>query len=528
MKRVLIADRLPDQCQAILREAGLETQVRPGLGEQELADAVRGANGIICRSGVRITEAVLDAADRLEAICRAGVGVDNIDLAAASRRGVVVMNTPGANAVSTAEHAFALLLGLARNIGPAYIAMREGRWDRSRFVGSQLSGATLGIVGLGRVGQEVAKRAAGSGMRVIALDPDVNRRTASRLGVSLVGTLEELLKESDYVTVHVPENEQTRGLIGPEQIALMRPGACIINCARGSVVQQDAVVAAVKEGRLGGAAFDVYEKEPPDDYEFARHDRILATPHLGASTGEAQLAVATQAAEQLAEALLEGRFRNVVNLGFVPPEDGSAVRPYCDLVAQLGKLVGQLAPGQPEALHVTCWGEFSDDSVDPIVYHGVMGFMQSRLGEHVNIVSAAYLAEERGIRISTARMSRAPSGLANLVELELVTDVRSVNTAGTLFGREHPRIVRIAGFDVEVLPRGHLLVVFNNDMPGCIGAVGGALGEARINVARMSVSRQQVGGNALLAFNLDSPCPPETLRRIRALELVQEAVPVEL
>ncbi len=314
MKKILVADALPQQCITVLKEAGFDIDYRPGLSEDELKEAVKDVAGIICRSGAKITGGVLEGADRLEVVCRAGVGVGNIDVAAASRRGVVVMNTPGANTISTAEHAFALMLALARNIGPAYVSMRAGRWEKKKFLGSQLWGSTLGVVGLGRIGREVARRAVAFGMKVCAYDPFVTRDTAEKIGVELLDDLEDVLKGSDYVTVHVPETEQTDGLIDAEKIGMMKKGSCIINCARGSAVDQDAVVAAVDEGHLRGAAFDVYEKEPPDDYRFACNDRILATPHLGASTEEAQVAVAREAAQQLIEALQRGHFRNALNL----------------------------------------------------------------------------------------------------------------------------------------------------------------------------------------------------------------------
>jgi D-3-phosphoglycerate dehydrogenase len=528
MKKVLIADNVPGECLAILKAAGLAVESRPGLTEEGLREALRGVSGLICRSGVKVTARALEQADALEAICRAGVGVDNVDVEAASRRGVAVMNTPGGNTVSTAEHAFALMLGLARNVGPAYIAMREGRWEKKRFVGSQLSGATLGVIGLGRIGQEVAKRAAAFGMKVHAYDPQVSRERAERLGVVLAEDLQTLLAASDYVTVHVPETEGTQGLIGEQTIPLMKDGACVVNCARGAVVDQEAVVRAVVGGKLGGAAFDVFAKEPPEDYAFARHDRILATPHLGASTREAQAAVATEAAQQLVDALVRGQYRNAVNLSLLPPEEMKRLEPWCDLAARLGSLVAQLAGGRPEAVEVVCKGELAQGDTEPVSRYGIMGFMRSRLGPKVNVVSAPYLAAERGIRLTSVRTSGSEGGFTSLVEVRLTANGTVSAAVGTLLGRTHPRIVRINEFDVEVAPEGDLLIVFNNDMPGCIGAVGAALGGARINVARMSVARQQAGGNALLAFNLDSACDEATLARIRAFELVQRAVLVRL
>ncbi|MHC4481700.1 MAG: phosphoglycerate dehydrogenase [Planctomycetota bacterium] len=528
MKKVLVADTLPPECTRMLEEAGLQVDYRPGLPGEELRAAVAEAEGVICRSGAQLSADVLEGAERLVAICRAGVGVDNIDVDAASRQGIVVMNTPGGNAVSTAEHTFALMLGLARNLGPAYLSMREGRWEKKRFVGSQLAGRTLGVVGLGRIGQEVAKRAIAFGMKVQAFDPLVSREVAARVGVRLVDSMEDLLAASDYLTVHVPENEQTRGLIGADQVAMMKEDACILNCARGSVVDQEAVTAAVAEGRLGGAAFDVYESEPPEDFSFARHDRVLTTPHLGASTQEAQLAVAVQAAEQLIDALGRRHFRNALNADFLTPEEMELLQPYCDLAVRLGKLVAQVNPARPKALEVVCKGELARENLAPVINHAVMGLMQWIGGEEVNIVSAPHLARERGIRVTSARTESLDAGFTKLVEVTLTTDDATLGVSGTVFEGKHPRIVRIGDFDVEIEPRGHVLIVFNNDMPGCIGTVGSALGQAGINVARMGVCRQQVGGNALLALNLDSPCDRSILDEIRRHELIQDAIAITL
>jgi D-3-phosphoglycerate dehydrogenase len=406
--------------------------------------------------------------------------------------------------------------------------MRENRWEKKRFTGSQLSGKTLGVVGLGRIGQEVARLAVAFGMNVLACDPDVTRDTADKIGVTLVDTLQELLGSCDYLTVHVPENEQTRGLIGAEEIALMKPDARVINGARGSVVDLGAVTAAVKGGRLGGAAFDVYEKEPPEDYEFARDDRIIATPHLGASTEEAQLAVAIQAAEQLADALRGGRFRNAVNADLMAPEELKVLEPYCDLAARLGKLVCGLNRGRPEALAVVCSGGLAGHDVGPLVNYALMGVMRWTLGVGVNIVSAPYLAQDRGIQVTSSQTPGQTGAFANMLEVMLRTDAGELRAAGTVFEGKLARIVRIGEFDVEIEPRGHVLIVFNADLPGCIGKVGTLLGEAGINVARMGVCRQQVGGNALLALNLDSPCDQAIIDKIKAYELIQDAVAIEL
>jgi len=522
--KVLIADKLPESCVDVLEAAGFEVLNRPGLGPEDLKAAIKDVDGVIVRSGVTLTEDILAAADKLHVICRAGVGVDNIDVPAASRKGVVVMNTPGANTISTAEHTFALILALSRNVGPAYISMRKGQWDRKQFTGSELSGTTLGIVGLGRVGQAVATRAAAFGMQVIAYDPFISREVAARIGVKVVEELPELLRICDYLTIHVPGHKETRGMIGPKEIAAMKPGARIINCARGDVVDQDAVVEAVSSGHLAGAAFDVYATEPPEAFDFADNDKILATPHLGASTEAAQLAVGIQAAEQVVDALARGNYRNAVNMIAVSREEMDALQPYCELAGRLGSVVAMLGRGRPRSLEISCKGEVAQQNTAPVVNYGVMGVLRVMLGNSVNIVSAPHLAKERGIHVTSSSTTGQEAGFTDLLELKLTTDRGEFEAAGTIFGREHPRIVRVGPFHTEVIPEGHLLLVFAQDTPGLIGSVGDALGRAKVNIARMTFSRQQRAGDAMLALNLDSPCNEQALEGIRSLPLVEEAV----
>ncbi len=528
MAKVLLADKLPEQCVAMLEKAGFEVDNRPGLSEDELAQAVSDASGLICRSGAKVTAKVLENAAKLEAVCRAGVGVDNIDVESASRKGVVVMNTPSGNTLSTAEHAFALMLALARNIGPAYIAMRAGRWEKKKFVGTQLAGSTLGVIGLGRIGREVAKRAAAFGMMVLAYDPYVGREPGAKVTGELVESLSDMLKVCDFLTIHVPENDETAGMIGREQIALMKKTACIINCARGGVVDQDAAVAAVKKGKLGGAAFDVFVHEPPESFEFASNDRILATPHLGASTEEAQLAVALEAAEIIIDALSRRHFRNAVNIVALPPEEMKAVQPYCELAVRLGKLVAQLSTGRPQALEIACRGSVAQLNIDPIVSYGAMGMMQSSLGAGVNAVSAPLLARDRGIRVTGSSTIGGEDGFTDLVEVRLITAAGRTEAAGTLFGRSRPRLVRVDDFSVEIAPDGHVLMVFGSDVPGLIGKVGDTLGNAGVNIARMAFGRREAGGKALLALNLDTRCERATLDKLRGLNVVERVVAAEL
>ncbi len=438
-----------------------------------------------------------------------------------------IVQKSGVKRTSVADRAFALMIALARNIGPAYVGMREGRWDKKKCVGSQLAGATLGVVGLGRIGQTIAKRAVAFGMNVIGLDPYVNREAAERHKVALVDNIEQMLPDCDYLTLHVPQTESTTGLINAERIALMKPTACIINCARGAVVDQDAVVAAVKDGRLGGAAFDVYTKEPVEDFSFAQHDRILATPHLGASTEQAQLAVATQAAEQMVEALLHGNFVNALNITAVPPEEKATLQPFCTLAERLGRLAAAINSGRPESILVSCRGELTHCDVRPVQTHGALGIMRSMLGDDVNIVSAPHIAEERGIRVTSASTEGTQGGFTDAVEIQYVTDTGDLTIAGTVFSREHLRITNIDGFELELVPEGEMLFVFSKDMPGLIGQVGSILGTAGVNIARMAFGCRPGSGEgerALLALNLDCACDAEAIETIAALEVVENVV----
>ncbi|MFW6456785.1 MAG: phosphoglycerate dehydrogenase [Planctomycetota bacterium] len=528
MAKVLIADKLPESTVQMVSNAGYEVENSPGLPPAELKEALKDAVGVICRSGAKLNEEMFSTADRLKAVCRAGVGVDNIDIEAASRQGVVVMNTPGANTISTAEHTFALMLGLSRNVGPAYISMRDGKWDRKKFKGAQLAGKTLGIIGLGRVGRAVAQRARAFDMKLVGLDPYISRDKAKKIGITLHETLEDMLDEFDYLTVHVPVNDETTGMIGADEISQMKPSARIINCARGAIVDRDAAVEAVRAGDLAGAAFDVYTEEPPADHEFTHDDRILATPHLGASTEAAQQAVGAQAAEQLIAALQDGHYRNALNITSVPPEEMDALRPFCELTLKMGKLIGALNSGRLESMSVECKGDIAKYDITPIVNYGVMGMLQTVLGENVNIVSAPHIADERGIEIQGHSSNTTEEGFTDLVTVALSTDQGDIEVSGSVLGQSHPRVMRVAGFDTEIEPEGHLVLLFTPDKPGVVGDVGDTLGDAGINIGQMTFGRQQAGGNSLIALKLDNPCTDDTMKTLEQLDVVEKAVAISL
>jgi D-3-phosphoglycerate dehydrogenase len=525
--KVLLADRISAECKELLTAAGLEVSDRPGLDVAGLKEAIADADGVILRSGVRLTAEVLGSAKRLKAACRAGVGVDNIDIEEATRRGVIVMNTPSGNTISTAEQTMALMLGLSRNTGPAYLSMRKGEWERKKFVGSQLAGKTLGVIGLGRIGRAVARRAQAFEMRVVGLDPFVTAQAAGESGVELVESLEALLAASDYVTLHVPKTDETSRLIGAGEIEKMKRGARLINCARGGVVDEAAVVAAVKAGKLAGAAFDVYETEPPSDFGLFEDARILTTPHLGASTAEAQEAVSREAAEQMVDCLSGRAIRNAVNLLPVPAEDRERLRPHLELVRRLGRFAVQMEAGRIEQVEVVAYGEVVEPHMRHLESYALVGMMEGMMEEGANLVNAAVLARERGIRV---RSTTAPAegGFSSLVVVKVKGDVREQRVAGTVFGDEHFRVIRVGGFQVEIVPEGTILLVKGQDAPGLIGQVGTALGETGINIARMGFGRRKVGGEALLALNLDGGIEREQAEALKEIGHVTGVMVVDL
>ncbi len=528
MPVVLLADKVSDKAVEMLREEGMEVLNKPGLSPEELKEVVKGVDGVICRSGVNITAGVLEAADRLKAVCRAGVGVDNIDISAASRKGVVVMNTPGANTISTAEHTIALMLALARNVGPAYISMREGKWDRKKFTGAELCGTVLGIIGLGRVGREVARRATAFQMEVLGYDPFISSEIAEQSGIKLIEELESLLRSCDYLTVHIPATSDTKGLVGRKEIALMKPQARIINCARGEVVDMEAVVEAVKKGNLAGGGFDVYENEPPGDFSFALNDKILSTPHLGASTEAAQIAVGMQAAAQMVDGLKKKTYRNALNITPVPQEEMKRLRPFCELARKLGHSAGVLNRGRVKSVKVLCRGEVAQDNARPVENSAIIGVLQTMVGDEVNMVNAPYLARERGIEFGSSCTNDTKGGFTNLVELKLETEEGVLEISGTLLGKLHQRIIRVNRYDTEIVPEGELLFVFGEDKPGLIGRIGEKLGGKGINIARMTFAREAAGGGALLVLNLDSRCEDDTISELEASDGVRRAVPVTI
>jgi D-3-phosphoglycerate dehydrogenase len=525
-KRVLVTDSLQEVGIEALRGEGLEVEVVPTLPPTELARRIAPYAGLIVRSASKITAEVIDAAAALEVIGRAGVGLDNVDVEAATRRGIVCMNTPGGNTIAAAEHTMALLLAMARKLPQAHAHLKGGKWERERFLGAEVYGKTLGIVGLGRIGAEVARRAQGFAMTVIAYDPYLGEEVARRLGVELTD-LDTLYRRADFVTVHVPLTKDTRALIGAAELAKMKEGVRIVNCARGGIVDEAALAAAVQAGKVAGVALDVFEREPPWGSPVLDLEPVVVTPHLGASTEEAQTQVAIAIAQQMADLLQRGIVRNAVNAPSVDPEVLKELAPYLALAAKLGSFLGQLARGRMAEVELHYAGEIASHAVQPLTVTFLRGLLAVILEENVTDVSAPYLARQRGLRVTEAK-TPVSEDFASLLTAELRTDVETWRVAGTLFHRKEARIVEVDGYRMEAHLSAWMLVFTNDDVPGVIGHIGTLFGRHGINIAGMQLGREAPGGRAVSILNLDSPVPDAVLAEIRALPNIRSATLVRL
>jgi D-3-phosphoglycerate dehydrogenase len=499
-----------------LRKEGLEVDVVKTLPEADLCRAIRGAHGLIVRSATRVTRTVVEAADELVVVGRAGAGVDNIDVDAATERGIIVMNTPGANTIAVAEHTIGLLLALARNLPQAHGALKAGRWEKSRFAGVEVYNKTLGVIGLGRVGSEVARRALGLCMKVIAYDPYLTRDAAERLGVESV-ELEDLLGRSDFISVHTPLTKDTRNFLDAPQFARMKPGVRLINCARGGVVNEAALVDAVRGGRVGGAALDVFETEPlPADHPLLGLDQVIVTPHLAASTEEAQSTVALAIAEQVAAVLARGVVMNAVNMPSADAETLRDLLPYLTLAERLGAFLAQMAEGRMAEARLTYAGELTERPTEPLKLAFLKGLLNVILEERVTDVNAPLIAKARGLRVIETSAPESQD-FASLLSATLATDRGEWSVAGAVFHRRDPRIVSVDGFALEAVPQGWMLVYANLDVPGVVGRIGTLLGRHSINIAGMQLGRERRGGRAVSILNLDDPITEAVLAEIRAM-----------
>ncbi|MBI4639588.1 MAG: phosphoglycerate dehydrogenase [Candidatus Tectomicrobia bacterium] len=514
--KVLVCDDLSERGLTILEdEPGIDVDVKLQLSEVELCETISPYDAVIVRSSTKITASVIESARQLKVIGRAGIGVDNIDLDAATKRGIIVMNTPEGNVVTTAEHTFALIIALAKSIPQANLSVKERKWERELFIGSELFGKTLGIIGLGRIGQLVAKRAQGFEMVTIAYDPYISAEIAKKMGVELV-SFEDLLKRSDYISIHAPKTKETLHLIGEKELAMMKDGVRIINCARGGLLDEIALYRALVKGNVAGAALDVYEEEPPFISPIVELDSVICTPHLGASTGEARDNVSIAVAEQLIDYFKHGRIRNAVNVISVDIELLPKLEPYLKLGEKLGAFLAQWIEGGIREVTVKYSGEVINLGVKPITVSVLKGLLQIFLEDRVNVVNAPILAKERGITVTEATTSETED-YASLIRVEMKTDKGVGVICGTLFGMKEQRIVRIQDYHVEAVPSGFMLVFSNLDTPGVIGKIGTLLGNEQINIAGMQLGRVSPGGEAVAMVNVDSPIPPEVLEKIRAL-----------
>jgi len=515
--RVLVTDKLAEEGLRILRaEPGVEVVVDAKLAKDPVAlkAALADADGIVIRSGTTLTADVLEGQTRLKAIARAGVGVDNIDVAAASKGGIVVMNTPGGNTVSTAEHTMALMLSLARNVAKANDSLKAGKWDRNELTGSQLEGKTLGIVGLGRVGLAVAKRAIGFGMTVIGFDPFLSAEKSLEHGIESIPNLDDLWARCDFITLHTPLTAETRNLIGPKQLALMKPTARIINCARGGLIDEKALAEALDAGKIAAAAVDVFDPEPPPaDNPLVNHPLVLVTPHLGASTEEAQVSVSVEAAHLLIDYFTKGQVRFAVNMPTLDRAELNDIRLYLDLAWRLGMLHAQMDRGTLKSARLTYRGEVATKNTRLITASFAAGLMQEALSQQVNLVNAMALARDRGIAIEE-ETAEAPGDFATLIQSTVATEKKTYVASGTLFGKEFLRLVRLGSYSLDAHMDGTMMIFTHRDRPGLIGYLGQTLGNRGVNIAQMNVGREVAGGEAIGVVNLDSVPPEDALQEV--------------
>ncbi len=526
MPKVLVSDELAPQGLEILERArGMQVAYRPGLPPGDLLAEIADVDGLVIRSATKVTADVIAAAQALQVIGRAGIGVDNVDVPAATARGIVVMNTPDGNNITTAEHAVALLVSLARHIPQATASMRQGLWEKNRFMGTELYHRTLGVIGLGRIGRIVADRARGLGMKVIAHDPYLAEGAIPNLEVELVGQ-DELFARADAITLHVPKTKDTAALLDRKAFAKMRRGVLIVNAARGGIVDERALLEALESGQVGGAALDVFEKEPPPkDHPLLGHERVICTPHLGASTEQAQVNVSIAIAEQVRDYLLSGIIGNAVNVPSISKEALGRVRPYLELATKLGRFQGQLCPGQIDSIEVEYSGDAAALDVAPITVAVLCGVLES-VTDQVNMVNAPVIARERGIKVIESKASRS-SDFASAITTRVSGCLERL-VAGAVFHGVQPRIVRIDDFMLEAIPEGPTLLLHNHDRPGVVGHVGTVLGEEGVNISRMQLALVRERSEACMLVNVDSAPSAAVMERLRSLPHMISAQLVEL
>jgi D-3-phosphoglycerate dehydrogenase len=516
IKKILVSDPLSKRGLEILDKAKeIKYDLKPGLSPEELKKIIPEYDAIIIRSETKLKAEIIEAADHLKVIGRAGIGLDNVDLRAATKKGIVVMNTPQENAIAAAEHTIAMMLSISRKIPQATAIMRAGKWEKRKFMGVELYGKTLGLIGIGVIGTIVADRARGLKMKVIGYDPYLSKEVAEKKGVELV-SMDELLNKSDFISVHTPLTDETRNLIDKNSFKKMRNGVILINCARGGIVNEKDLYEAIKEGKVAGAALDVFEKEPAIGNPLLELEEVIGTPHLGASTGEAQENVSIAIAQQIIDYLILGEARNAVNMPMVSPDILPFLRPYLRLGEKLGSFLAQICNYAIEEVLIEYHGEVIEFGTKPITISVLKGLLTPFVGETVNFVNAQVMAKERGMRITESTSAKAED-FASLIAITTRSKMEQNYIAGALFGRKELRIVKLNDFLIEAIPEGHILLVNNYDRPGVIGNIGTALGSRNINIATMQFGRDQMGGNAISLLHLDTPLPPGILGEILRL-----------
>ncbi|MCL0066590.1 phosphoglycerate dehydrogenase [Thermodesulfovibrionales bacterium] len=513
--KVLVSDSISSKGIEVLRKAGLEVDVKTDLKPDELKAIISDYHALIVRSATKATSEIIEAATNLKVIGRAGSGLDNIDKYAASKRGVVVMNTPDGNTITTAEHTIAMIFSIARKIPQASASIAQGKWEKKKFVGIELFNKTLSVIGIGSIGGEVARRAQALGMNVIAYDPFLSKDKAKAMGVEKLDFI-EVIRRADFVTIHAPLTNETRNLIKRESLKEMKTGVFIINCARGGIVNEKDLYDALKSGKVAGAAMDVFEKEPPVDNPLVKHERVVCTPHLGASTKEAQENVAIAIAEQVVDYLIHETIRNAVNFPSIPIDQVAVLQPYITLAEKIGSFVSQIFEGEMAEVTLEYRGEVSKLNISPITIAALKGLLTPILHETVNFVNAPVIAKERRIEVKETKSTDA-GDYQGIIAMRIKSPDGELQVDGTLFSKRDQRIVKIDNFTVEIVPEGNMLFMYNNDKPGVIGDIGALLGENNINIARMHFGRDKAGGLATSVVNIDSPVSGEIVEKIRNL-----------
>lgn len=525
--QVLISDPLSQEgIQPLQQAENINLVIDTEMTPDALAERISAFDALIVRSQTQVTRELISKATRLKIIARAGVGVDNIDLEAATEYGIIVVNAPNGNTNSAAEHTMAMIMSLSRNIPQAYHALKNNQWDRKKFVGVELKNKTLGVVGLGRIGTEVAFRAKGQRMNVIAYDPFLTKETAEKMGIDY-GSVEDVLKQADFITVHTPLLKETKHLINAQAFQTVKPGVQVVNCARGGIIDEEALYEAIVSGKVAGAALDVFEEEPFLDNKLLALPQVIATPHLGASTIEAQESVAIDAGKDVVRFLSGDVVQNPVNLSSVPSELMSTIEPYFNLAEKLGTLLIDLAQEVATEINISYAGALSEVEIAPLTRNTVKGLLKRHLGDHVNDVNALYLADKKGIKVNEIKTSKA-KGFTNLITVEVTTKSGKRRVSGTLLNGLGPRLVKVDNYSVDVTPIGHIVVIHHQDQPGVIGKMGALLAEHDVNIATMQVDRSDVGGEAIMLLKTDRHVEAAALEALTKLHEINDVIAIDL